>query len=264
MPEGWRRTVGLALTGARFEFLITVLILVNAGILGFLTYQEPGTPLFNILLAIDVAIVLVFIIEIALKILALGGLFFRSGWNWFDLIVIVVSILSLGTQVTVLRALRVFRTLRLTIRVPSMRGVIESFVSALPGIGSVLGVLLMVFFIASVVATSLYSKVAPDLFGNLHDSAFTLFTVMTLEGWPDVARQVMDKKPSAWIFFVTFIVVTSFTVLNLIIAVIVDAMQREYEREAEDEREDMLAALRALQKDVAALRRDQSKSQDQG
>ena len=159
----------------------------------------------------------------------------------------------MAASITAFRAIRVLRTLRLVKRVPSMRIVIESFMRALPGIGSVLTVLLLMVFVYALIGQSLYHDVAPELFGTLHQSAFTLFTVLTLEGWPDVSRQVMAQVPTAWLYFVSFIAINSFTVLNLMIAVIIDAMQKEYDDLAEEEREDILQEIQALRREIAEL-----------
>ncbi len=255
---GHREKLTTALYGKRFEIFITVLILLNAIVLGLLTYKydlnKDGGKL-NILMRIDGFIVAIFILEIAVKLYATGGKFFKSGWNVFDLIVVVLSAIGPAYPLSVLRALRILRTLRLVTQVKSMRIVVESFLRALPGIGSVLMVMLMMMFIFAVIGTRLFGDIAPEMFGTLHDSVFTLFMVLTLEGWPDIAAQVIPHAPFARAFFVIYIAVNSFTVLNLMIAVIVDAMQSEYEAEAEEEREDMIIALKELKLEIAEMRK---------
>jgi len=196
---------------------------------------------------------MVFCVEIGVKLYAFRRSFFRNGWNVFDFFVIAISIIGMVSSITIFRALRVLRTLRLVKRVPSMRVVIESFMRAIPGIGSVLTVMLLMVFVFALIGQNLYGQVAPELFGTLHQSAFTLFTVLTLEGWPDVSRAVMNEVPMAWVYFVLFIAINSFTVLNLMIAVIISAMQKEYDDHAEEEREDILLELKALRREVAAL-----------
>ena len=132
---------------------------------------------------------------------------------------------------------------------------IESFMRAIPGIGSVLTVMLLMVFVYALIGQSLYGDVAPELFGTMHQSAFTLFTVLTLEGWPEVSRAVMNQVPMAWVYFVSFIAINSFTVLNLMIAVIIDAMQKEYDDHAEEEREDILHEIQALRREIAEMTR---------
>ena len=195
-----------------------------------------------------------FCTELSLKLYAFRRKFFRNGWNVFDFAVISISIIGMAASITTFRSLRVLRTLRLVKRVPTMRIVIESFVRALPGIGSVLTVLLLMVFVFALIGQNLYGQLAPDLFGTVHQSAFTLFTVLTLDGWPEVSRSIMAKTPLAWIYVVSFIAINSFTVLNLMIAVIIDAMQKEYDDHAEEEREDILLEIKALRRDIAMLK----------
>ena len=237
-----------ALYSKRMETFITLLIIVNAVVLAALTYRmDPLTAQskISVLLSIDIAILMVFTIEVGLKLIVNPSRFFSSGWNIFDLIVVFISIFGASYPLTVLRSLRVLRVLRVVTHVPSMRVVVESFLKSIPGIGSVLMVMLLVLFVFSVIGTTLYKEISPELFGTLHVSAFTLFTVLTLEGWPEVARGVMQVQPWAWVFFVTYIAINSFAVLNLMIAVIIATMQKDYEAEAEEEREDIMQELRA-------------------
>lgn len=246
----FRARLHKALHSARFEMFITVLIVLNAIILGTLTYQYtvvPGEFDWTVpLIAADSFIVAIFVAEITAKIYSSGTRFFRSGWNIFDFTVVSISLFGGAYPLTVIRSLRVLRSLRIVTRVRSMRIVVESFMRALPGIGSVLMVMLIIIFVFSVVGTRMFGDIAPELFGTLHDSVFTMFTVLTLEGWPDVAAQVIPHAPFARLFFVSYIAINSFTVLNLMIAVIIGAMQKEYDDNAEEEREDILEELAAL------------------
>lgn len=255
---GHREKLAAALYGRRFEIFITLLILANAIVLALLTYKydtQSQAGQLSLLMRLDLFIVAIFAVEISAKIYALGWKFFKSGWNIFDLCVVVLSAIGPAYPLSIIRALRVLRTLRIVTQVKSMRIVVESFLRALPGIGSVLMVMLMMMFIFAVIGTRMFGHIAPDLFGTFHDSVFTLFMVLTLEGWPDIAAQVIPHAPFARAFFVVYIAVNSFTVLNLMIAVIVDAMQSEYEAEAEEEREDMIAALKALKIEISEMRK---------
>jgi len=252
-----RLVLRAALRSAAFERFLTGSIILYALSLCALSYLEAmtGNHHFEIhlLRSLDTAIFQMFCVELGIKFYAFRRSFFRNGWNVFDAIVIIVSVIGMAASITAFRALRVLRTLRLVKRVPSMRVVIESFMRAIPGIGSVLTVMLLMLFVYALIGQSLYSDTSPELFGSLHQSAFTLFTVMTLEGWPDVSRQVMEQVPTAWIYFVSFIAINSFTVLNLMIAVIIDAMQKEYDDHAEEEREDILHEIQALRREIAEL-----------
>ena len=167
-----------------------------------------------------------------------------------------------------LRALRILRVLRLLSVVPQMRTVVGALFKALPGMGSILAVLLLVFYVAAVMTTKLFGASFPDWFGSVGASMYSLFQIMTLESWSmGIVRPVMDVYPKAWLFFVPFVVITSFAVLNLFIALIVNSMQTihgtmhdETRREAvaaEDlahsERETLLSEIRALRDEVRRL-----------
>ena len=208
----------------------------------------------------------IFVAELLIKMIAYRGAFFRSGWNWFDLIVVSISLFPDAGPFTVLRALRIMRVFRLFSVMPDMRKVVEALMRAIPGMGAILAVLALMFYVAAVMATKLFGPSNPDLFGTLGGAAFTLFQVMTLEGWAmDVARPVMEANAFAWIFFVIFIVLTSFAVLNMFIAVIVDSLQSKHfddeeeraersDAEAQADREELHSELKAMRAEIAALR----------
>jgi voltage-gated sodium channel len=246
---------------AGFRNTITALILINAGILGLLTYPMPDDIATALRLA-DMAIIGIFVIEIALKLYVQKFRFFRSGWNLFDFVVVMFSLIPAAETFTVLRALRILRLFRLFSVIPEMRSVVEALAKAIPGMGAIMLVLGVIFYVASVMGAKLFAGTHPQFFGDLGGSAFTLFQVMTLESWSmGVARPVIAEHPYAWIFFVGFIVLTSFAVLNLFIAVIVDSMQSKHfdaetERQAEahDEREHLMDEVKALRTEIAELK----------
>ena len=260
---------------AWFRNAITALIIVNAVILGWLTYAEAGTDLARALAAADRAITWIFFAEIAMKLAVLRLGFFRSGWNWFDLIVVGVSIVPGAEAMSAVRALRVLRVLRLLHIVPMMKQITEALFKALPGMGAILAVLGLVTYVGAVMATMMYSRASdPDvaaMFKDLPASAFTLFQVMTMDGWRnEVVQKVMDAgHPYAWVFFLVFIFLASFAILNLFIALIVEALQagqeasqaavlkelEEEAEEAEDERHEMMKMLNALSVEIAQLRK---------
>lgn len=248
-------------TSNGFRNFITTLILINAAILGLTTYDLP--PAVNRwLMYADMAILGVFVVEIVLKLIVQRHRFFRSAWNWFDFTVVALSLIPDAGAFTVLRALRVLRLFRLFSVVPEMRSVVEALAKAIPGMGAIMLVLGVIFYVGAVMGAKLFSGTHPEFFDNLGASAFTLFQVMTLESWSmGVARPVISEHPYAWIFFVTFIILTSFAVLNLFIAVIVDSMQsKHYDAETErqavahDEREQLLVEIKAMREELAELR----------
>ncbi|TMP30430.1 ion transporter [Pseudoalteromonas rubra] len=216
------------------NFLIAV-ILFNAMTLGLETTQF-GKDNATILHKIDFVILMIFTIELVLKLVVYRLKFFKSGWNWFDLIIVAVSWVPSSGPLSVLRAFRILRVLRLFSIVPQMRRVIGALGHSLPGMASVIGVLGIVFYVSAVLTTKLFGQ-HPDpnmqeWFGSIGASAYTLFQVMTLESWSmGIVRPTMELFPQSWLFFVPFIIITSFAVLNLFIGIIVDAMQVMHEEE---------------------------------
>lgn len=231
---------------------IMAVILFNAGLLGLETSPRVMAAAGPLILALDRICLAIFVAELAVKLCAFGGRFFRSGWNLFDALVIGVSLAPAGQGLSVLRALRVLRVLRLISIAPSLRRVVDGFVRALPGMGSVFLLILLIFYVGSVMATKLFAATHPEWFGSIGASAYTLFQIMTLESWSmGIVRPVMEVHPFAWAFFVPFILVTTFAVLNLLVGLVVNAMQEAASEEsaaAEDRwREEVIERLRAIE-----------------
>lgn len=254
----------------RTERIIMALIVFNAITLGLETSQIVMERWSAVLHLIDHAVLAVFVLELAARIAVQRLAFFKDGWNVFDFVVVAVTLVPTSSTdaFTVLRALRVLRLLRLITAVPSLRRVVGGLIAALPGMGSIVLLIGLIYYVSAVMAVNLFGADFPNLFGTLPGSLFTLFTIMTLEGWVDgVVKPIMEKYPYAWLFFIPFIIGTTFTILNLFIGVIVNAMQTEVakseaaEREAErgmlhEETAPLLREIRELKADVAALRRE--------
>ena len=253
-----------------FTGFITVLILINAVTLGLETDRDVMASIGRELHAFDTLILLIFTVELVLKFYGYRISFFKSGWNWFDLIIVGIAWIPASGNLSVMRALRVLRVLRLISVVPQMRRVISAIGHSIPGMISVVGVLGLIFYVSSVLATRLFGT-HPDpnmqeWFGSISASAYTLFQIMTLESWSmGVVRPTMELFPWAWSFFLPFIIITSFAVLNFFIGIIVDSMQIAQKLEAEEEgkqgdqpaaRKDLevliakIEALEALTRDV--------------
>lgn len=243
---------------ARFEKSITGLIVANAITLGVETSPAVAARFGDPLYAFDRLVLAVFVVELVLRFFVYRGRFFRDPWRVFDFVVVGIAVIPAGSAFAVLRALRVLRVLRLVSLVPSMRRVIGALLAALPGMASIVGLLGLVLYVFAVMATKLYGGIAPEFFGSLGASLFTLFQIMTVEGWPDVARSVMSQSPYAWIFFVAYLLIATFMVLNLFIAVVVNAMQSEVTEDLRGEGEAhtrlILDEVRALRRGIEALR----------
>ena len=248
-----------------FSIAITSVIVINAIVLGLETSPRVMAVAGPLLLAIDAAALWVFTIEIGLKIWLYRRRFFRGGWNIFDFTIVAIAWLPATGPLSVLRALRIIRVLRVVSLIPQMRAVVGALFKSLPGMGSILAVLMLVFYIAAVMATKLFGETFPDWFGSIAASLFSLFQIMTLESWSmGIVRPVMEQHPGAWAFFVPFIIVTTFTVLNLFIALIVNSMQTLQAETSEslrteaviahDEREMLLQRIEALTDEVRHMR----------
>ena len=249
--SGWRLSLGRWLDSTPVQRSLIALILINAVILGLETSTAIMAVWGPFLLGLDRAILAVFVVEIGLRLAVHRLAFFRDPWSVFDFVVVAIALIPASGPLAVLRALRVLRVLRLITLVPSMKRVVGGLLSALPGLGSVTAIIGIIVDVSAVIATKLFSTGFPELFGDLGRTAFTLFQVMTLEGWAmEVVRPVMAIYPAAWIFFLIFILASTFTLLNLFIAVIVNAIQQENE----PPQDNLTLEIRALRDEIAALR----------
>jgi voltage-gated sodium channel len=223
------------------------LIVVNAITLGLETSTAAMNAAGALLMALDRFILGVFVLELTAKFAVYRTQFHKDPWNVFDFIVVGIALLPATGSLSVLRALRVLRVLRLVSAVPSMRRVVSALLHAVPGMGSVVALLMLIFYVFSVAATKLFAADFPEWFGSIGASAYSLFQIMTLESWSmGIVRPVMEMFPLAWVFFLPFILVTSFAVLNLFIGIMVDAMQTQHKTEREAEREAARAADAAM------------------
>lgn len=231
----WLRSI---LDQPRTEWFIAALIVVNAITLGLETSQSAMAVVGPVLLALDAMILSVFVVEIAARILVHRLAFFRDPWSLFDFFVVGIALMPATGNLSVLRALRILRVLRLITVVPSLRRVVGGLITALPGMGSIVALLVLLYYVFAVMATKLFGQSFPEWFGSIGASAYSLFQIMTLESWSmGIVRPVMEKHPYAWAFFVPYIIVTTFAVLNLFIGVVVNAMQVEHEKVVAEERE---------------------------
>jgi voltage-gated sodium channel len=231
-PPDPRARLSAWLANPRVQQFVLALIIVNAALMGLETSAGVMAQAGRWILALDRVILGLFVVEILLRIYAHRSAFFRDPWSVFDFTVVAIALIPASGPLAVLRALRVLRVLRVLTIVPSMRRVVGALLSALPGLGSIAMVLLLVFYVFGVIATHLFGQAFPDWFGHLGRSLYTLFQVMTLESWSmGIARPVMEESPFAWVFFITFILFATFTMLNLFIAIIVNAMQTFTETE---------------------------------
>ncbi len=268
--DGLARLIG----HPNFQRGIIALILINAALLGLETWPAAMEAAGGWIRGLDRAILVVFVFEIAARLWVHRLAFWRDPWSVFDFLVVGIALIPATGPLAVLRALRVLRVLRLLSSVPSMRRVVGALLAAVPGLGSIVLVLLIFFYVFAVIATNLFAADYPEWFGSIGKSLYTLFQIMTLESWSmGIVRPVMESHPWAWAFFIPFILVATFTMLNLFIAIIVDATQRYAHAEHEQIEERVVtvgvelerhlhADLQALREDIASLRAELKRRTD--
>jgi voltage-gated sodium channel len=259
-----RNTLIGILTSERWERFVVGLILLNSITLGLETSPSVMAAAGPLLHGLDRLILALFALEIAARLYAFRLAFFRDPWSLFDFGIVAIALIPATGPFQVLRALRILRLLRLISVVPSLRRVIGGLIAALPGMGSIIVLMVLLFYVASVMATNLYGASFPDWFGSLGASLYSLFQIMTLESWSmGIVRPVMEQHPNAWLFFVPFILLSTYSVLNLFIGVIVSAMQDQSADTDADlksihvDNAELLREVRALRDEIAALRAEQ-------
>ncbi|MCE8552832.1 ion transporter [Ruegeria sp. 1NDH52C] len=241
-----------------FGRFITAVIMLNAVVLGMETSPYLMERWGGLILTADRICLGIFIAEIVLKLAAQRQRFFLNGWNIFDFVIVGIALIPAAGGLSVLRALRILRVLRVISVAPRLRRVVEGFITALPGMASVFLLMTIIFYIGSVIATKLFATSFPDWFGDLGLSAYTLFQIMTLESWSmGIVRPVMQVYPYAWLFFVPFIMITTFAVVNLLVGLIVNSMQDAHHAEdgvrTDAYRDEVLARLEQIEQRLGAL-----------
>jgi voltage-gated sodium channel len=241
-----------------FQNFILVIISLNAVVLGLETSPVLMASYGFWLGLLDSLALAIFSVEILIKLFAYRADYFRDPWNLFDFGIVSLALLPTGNGLSVLRALRILRAFRLISMVPEMRLVVQAFLKAIPGMGSIMLLMTLVFYIFAVMATQFFGEDFENWFGSVGASLYSLFQIMTLESWSmGIVRPIMEEHPLAWAFFIPFILVTTFAVLNLFIAVVVNSMQEvnDEEENGQQERAEVLEGIRLLREEVAELRK---------
>ena len=274
MADTMRARVARLVLSPLFQRTVIGLILLNAVTLGLETSASVMEAWGGLLHALDSALLVVFTAELAIRIYAFRGRFFRDPWGMFDLVVVGISWLPDSGPLAVLRTLRVLRILRLVSIVPSLRNVVEAMLGALPGMGSIVLLMVLIYYVFAVMAVKLFGTVMPEQFGDLGAAFLTLFQLMAMDDFGNVVRSAMEQKPWAWLFFFPFTIIATFVVLNLFIGVIVESIQTLREQrqgaeaaaakaadsvaqdQAQIDAQALLAEIRALRTEIGALRRE--------
>ena len=251
------------LESQRFGNFIMGVIIFNAILLGLETSKTVMSYAGGLILLLDRICLGIFVIEIAAKLLAYQFRFFRDGWRTFDFVIVAISLVPVTQGFSALRALRILRVLRLVSTAPRLRRVVEGLISALPGMASVFALMALISYIGAVIATKLFGNSFPEWFGTLGRSGYSLFQIVTLESWSmGVVRPVMEVYPLAWMFFIPFIMITTFAVVNLLVGLIVNSMQDAHHEESNAEtdayRVDVSDRLFAIEQRLDALLKKQN------
>jgi len=238
-------------TNKLFELSVIFIIVFSALVTGVKTYEINST-LNQLVLGLDTFITLFFLFEVSIRLIAEPRTldFFKKGWNVFDFVIVVASMLPVDGSDTVLlaRLLRIFRVLRLISMIPELRVLINSLLKALPRMGYIALLMFIIFYIYAAIGSFMFDTINPKLWGNISIAMLTLFRVSTFEDWTDVMYETMEVYPLSWIFYLTFIFLTAFVFLNMMIGVVLDAMQREqnqYDQERDDTEAEEVHSIKA-------------------
>jgi voltage-gated sodium channel len=247
-----------------FQRFILVVIAVNAVVLGLETSADLMGEMGSLLVTLDHIALTIFVVEILIKLFAHRLAYFRDPWNLFDFTIVSIALLPANEGLGVLRALRVLRAFRLISMVPKMRLVVQAFLKAIPGMGSIMLLMILVFYVFAVMATHLFGGAFEAWFGSVGKSLYSLFQIMTLESWSmGIVRPVMQEFPFAWAFFIPFILVTTFAVLNLFVAIVVNSMQEVHDEDehGHEERAEILSEIKSLRQELALLRQQRDEKE---
>ena len=256
--DAWQARFERLRSNKLFELLVVSIILMSALLIGVKTYPLP--PLANQLIVIfDWGITFFFLAEITVRYLGESDRkrFFHNGWNLFDTLIVVVSLIPIEDSELALvgRLVRIFRVLRMVSIIPELRTLLNSLLKALPQLGYVMLMMFIIFYIYAAVGATFFATINPDLWGDIAISMLTLFRVMTFEDWTDVMYETMAVYPLSWTFYLSFIFLSAFAFLNMIIGIVVNVLEEEHQREA---REEAIAAgeptLKELRDEIRGLR----------
>ena len=244
----WQARFESARSNRLFELFIILVIIASALLIGVKTYQLPSwvKPLID---GLDLLITLIFLVEISIRFLGepQKRAFFRNGWNLFDTLIVFISLIPIDDtdSALVARLVRVFRVLRMVSIVPELRLLLNSIISALPRLGYVAALIFIIFYIYAAAGSLFFDRINPELWGNISIAMLTLFRVMTFEDWTDVMYETMDVYPWSWIFYLTFIFLTTFAFLNMVIGIVVSVLEEEQSKlDTEDPNRTSLANLK--------------------
>jgi len=241
-----------------FELFVIAIIVLSALLIGAKTYNLPPYVI-NALKVMDWFVTFIFLFEIVVRFIAEEDKkrFFTKGWNIFDTFIVVVSLIPIEDSELALigRLIRIFRVMRMVSFVPELRLLLNSLLRALPQLGYVVLLMFIIFYIYAAIGSSFFATINPTLWGDISIAMLTLFRVMTFEDWTDVMYEVMEVHSFGWIYFLSFIFLTTFAFLNMVIGIVVNVLEDEHakEREAQDKADGKLT-IDDLSQQIAELK----------
>jgi len=248
-----------------FEWLTVTVIILSSMTIGMKTYDLPAA-LFVVLEVMDDAIMVYFVVEISARMAVEKRFknFFKSGWNIFDALIVLVSVIPLDESEYALlgRLLRLFRMMRLIVFLPELRKLIESLLHAIPRVFYVILLMFIVFYIYGAFGSLIFADLNPMLWGNIGAAMLTMFRVATLEDWTDVMYETMEVYPFSWVFYLSFIGLITFIMLNMIVAVIIEVVQERAKQKAAQAADTIDARLTRIENELSAIRRRLEKDGD--
>ena len=216
-----------------FETFVIFVIVMSALVIGVKTYPIPDWSV-RLIIWLDIGITLFFLVEISIRLMASEriGKFFKNGWNVFDFVIVVASLVPLeGSETAFLgRLLRIFRVLRLVAIIPELRVLLNAFMTAIPRMGYVSLLMFIIFYIYGAMGSIFFANINPELWENISISMLTLFRVATFEDWTDIMYETMAVYPISWLYYLTFIFVVAFVFLNMMIGIVLETLQKEHEK----------------------------------
>ncbi len=252
-----KQTIHTLVESSKFQNFIMGLIVLNGITMGIETSKSLALEYGTFFTLFNTFVISIFTIEIILRIYVHKTSFFKDSWSIFDFTIVAISLVPASAGFEIFRVLRVLRLFRLITVVPQMKKIVVALLSVIPGIGAIAALLTLFFYIFAIMSTQLYGEAFPQWFGTLGDSFYTLFQIMTLESWSmGIVRPIMEAYPLAWVFFVPFIFVSTFIIVNLIIAIVVDAMNEMTAGEEEAIVQEIHNSDDAMQQEILNLRND--------
>ncbi len=240
-----------------FETFVISVIIFSALVIGVKTYDIPPL-LTRVVSVLDWLITAIFLIEIIIRYLGDDDKpgFFKKGWNIFDTLIVVVSLIPIdNSELAIIgRLVRIFRVLRMISIIPELRMLLNSLLKALPQLGYVALMMFIIFYIYAAIGSTFFAKINPTLWGDIAISMLTLFRVMTFEDWTDVMYETLETYPLSWFFYLTFIFFTAFAFLNMVIGIVVSVMEREHSAQTDNQIEQNHDELIMLRQEIAELK----------